>query len=174
MSNRITAYTVDRSRQLRVGQVVDLQRHRDIDPPELQTHADSLFPTGFSSHGERYFLQSGQDARLAEPNIELIWEYVRRSFFSHLPSRFVSMFACRTPDDARAWRGKYRNQDDPIWAVECDGAFLADMGLLTQENTIIVISYLAHLYWSGLSHPKIESFWEYLLVPPVKVLKRVS
>ena len=174
MSDRVRAYTVDRTRQLREGQLLDLQRHADVNPPELQIHADSLFPAGFSNHGERYFLQSGQDAHLAEPNIELIWEYVRRSFFAHRPSRFVSTFACRTLTEAREWRDKYRDPDDPIWTVECDGAFLADMGLLTQGNTILVISYLAHLYWRGLSHPKNESFWEYLLVPPISVLERVS
>ncbi len=103
-------------------------------PPELQVHADLLFPVGFlKPRRARYFLQSGQDARLAEPNIELIWEYVRRSFFSDRPSRFLSMFACQTPDEAppRAWRTRFGDPDDPIWAVECDKAFLADMGLLT-------------------------------------------
>jgi len=65
----VEAYTVDRKRGLVQDQVIELVCHANLDPPELQTHVDELFPDGVSFHGDFYFLNSEQDARLSSPNI---------------------------------------------------------------------------------------------------------
>jgi hypothetical protein len=170
----ISAFTVDRLRSIKAGDVLGLEQYGDVRPPDLQAHVDLLFPLGVSSHGERYFLSAAQDARLADPYIELIWEYVRRACFPERPSRFTSVFACRTPEDARCWRADFGQRDDPIWHVQSTEGFVADMALLAQGGSILQVSNRAHLYWRGDTHPEIETFWEYLLRPPATVVKRVD
>lgn len=43
------------------------------------------------------------------------------------------------------------------------------MALLTTDQTNLVYSYFAELYWTGEAGP-IEPYWEVLLVPPVHVI----
>lgn len=51
-------YTVDRQKSLKQGQIIKLVHYNDIEPEKLQKHADLLFTSGFSSHGEKYFVRS--------------------------------------------------------------------------------------------------------------------
>jgi hypothetical protein len=166
-------YTVDRYRTLSAGMVLTLTRHTDIDPPELQDHVDRLFPDGVSQHGDFYFLNSNQRGVVASPNLELLWEYVRRSQFPDRPSRYQATFGCATLAEALSFRATYGTSADPIWEVDADVSFRADMALLTQNQTVLVMSLLAELYWSGQTHPNLTPIWEYLLVPPVTVIRQV-
>ena len=77
------------------------------------------------------------------------------------------------------FRASYGKEDDPIWELECDDAFKADMRLLTLgENSILLMSYLAERYWAGdsgvLFDPGLAADLELLLVPPVTVIARAG
>jgi hypothetical protein len=108
------------------------------------------------------------------PLIELLIEYVRRSFYPEKPSRFQSVFAFDNYEQAKDF--KYRFSDDKskgsIWEVEANNILKADMNLLSLGNSLLEADYLAHLYWKGetIGNP----YWEYLLVPPVKVIRKVD
>lgn len=67
---------------------------------------------------------------------------------------------------------KYGTSDSLIWEVESDVAFKADMRLLTLQGSLLGLSYNAHRYWSGISSGN-NPVWEYLMVPPVRVLRRM-
>lgn len=165
----ITAYTVDRRRTLTPNSVVELQHHTDVQPAVLQAHVDNWFPDGVSQHGNGYLLSGNQLAVQVSPNIELLWEYVRRSRYPDRPSRFQSLFACPTSEDARRWRTRFGQPDDPIYEVEAETGLRADMNLLTAGNSILVTSYIAELYWTGESLPEGTPTWEWLLPLPVAV-----
>jgi hypothetical protein len=161
-------YTVDRHGSLRKGLIVQLQRYTDVNPPELQAHVDHLFPDGVSSHGEYYFLKNSSHPKLASPNIEVLFEYVRRAFYPHRPSRFQSFFAFQHMSEAEAFRNAYGDPANRIWLAEAPVAFVADMRLLTTGTSILVYSYFAHKYWEGEASP--DPIWECLLLPPVRVV----
>jgi hypothetical protein len=166
-------YTVDRLGRLQENQVIELIRYNDINPPELQSHVNDMFPAGVSHHGERYFLRNESQARLASPNIELLFEYVRRAQYPNRPSRFQSFFAFETIEQAVTFRERYGIANSIVWEVESEENFRADMNLLTiRDNSILVYSYFAHLYWRGETRE--SPFWEYLLVPPIKALRRIE
>jgi hypothetical protein len=166
-------YTVDRLGTLRENQTIELICYADIDPPELQSHVNEMFPNGVSFHGNNYFLNGKSLAGLASPNIEILFEYVRRAHYPKCPSRFQSLFALETIEQAMAFRKKYGSTNSLIWEVESKISFRADMNLLTTGDiSILCYSYFANLYWRGETRE--NPFWEYLLLPPVRVLRRIK
>lgn len=167
----VELYTVDRLGSLTEGLECTLTRHDDISPPFLAGHVGQLFPEGVSNHGERYFLQNEAKALIASPMLELLFEQVRRASFPERPSRFQSMFAVETLEEALQFRSRYGGA--AIYAVTADITFRADMSLLNGENSTLVTSWLAHRYWDGKAGPT-NAFWEWLMKCPVKVGNRVA
>ena len=166
-------YIVDRIGTLRQGQVLNLERFNDLKPPQLQSHVDEMFPNGVSRHGERYFLKNSTYASVASPAIELLFEYVRRAHFPERPSRFQSWFAVDSITDAKGFRNRFGQGQGAIWRVASETVWQADMNLLTAHQTTLVCSWFAHTYWRGEAGPG-QTFWEFLLTPPVHVLECIA
>jgi hypothetical protein len=170
-----TFYTVDRAGALFDGAVIDIVKHDDISPKNLQIHVDSLFPNGVSSHGDRYFLKNDSHGQITSAAIELLFEYVRRANFSGLPSRFESLFACETIEDALKFRSYFGKPSDSIFEVFSDRtSFKGNMALLDNNQTSLVCSYFADEYWNGNQGPLTGCFWEVLLELPVKIGKQIG
>jgi hypothetical protein len=165
-------YSLDRLGTLNENIEIGLTCYSDISPAELQQHVDLLFPDGLSRHGERYFLKNYMSPRLSAPSIEMLFEYVRRACYPERPSRFQSMFAFESLNEAVAFKSRYGNGQGTIWQIESIEYFKADMGLLVFGNTILVHSYLAHKYWKGEAGQ--NPIWEVLLIPPIRVIKRAA
>lgn len=166
-------FTVDREKSLRENQIIDLIKYSDVKPPELQNHIDFLFPEGVTNHGELYMLKGKIPANGVNQVVEIIFEYVRRSHFPSCPSRFQSVFAHEDIDQAIKFRNEYGKSDSLIWEVESDPAFKADMRLLTLKGSLLVLSYNAHRYWKGFPSGN-NPIWEFLIVPPIKVVRRID
>lgn len=171
-------FTVDRRKILKEGQTIRLVRYRDIKPSILQRHIDYLFPSGVTNHGERYMVCYHNLEELKKDNrdnalIEIIFEYVRRSHFSQRPSRFQSVFGFDNINQSKVFRHKYGSRDSLIWEVQSHSSFKADMNLLTLRDSLLTVSYHAHQYWEGIAGGNTPN-WEYLLVPPVRVIRKVS
>lgn len=164
-------FTVDRERKLAPCQLITLVRYNDVSPRELQTHVSNLFPQGVTSHGECYLLRGQTPANGVNAVIELLFEYVRRSQFPGCPSRFQSLFACKSLSDAEAFKTQYGTPESLIWEVEANNAFKADMKLLTLQGSLLTLSYNAVRYWSSLPSDA-NPFWEFLLIPPVSVISQ--
>jgi hypothetical protein len=169
-------YHIDRLGRLNRGDEIELTCYDDVEPEFLQHHVDSLFPEGISSHGDTYFLKNETQAKGVSPIIELVFEYVRRSNYSHRPSRFQSFFAFGSPKDATNFSKIYGNSTGTLWEVECDDArcFKADMNILTLRDSLLVLSYRASCYWEGLPDPSGKTpIWEFLLKPPIKIVEKI-
>ena len=166
-------FTVDRNRTLEEGKIINLVKYSDVEPHELQVHVDFLFLNGVTSHGERYMVRGQAPAKGVNEVIELLFEYVRRSHFPSRPSRFQSVFAFESIEQTKSFRNEYGTSDSLIWEVESDIAFKTDMRLLTLQGSLLILSYNAHQYWSGMSSGN-NPVWEYLLVPPVRVIRRID
>jgi len=103
---------------------------------------------------------------------EYLFEYVRKSYYLQRPSRFQSFFAFDNIEHAKDFRNKFCNSQGNICEIESKVSFKADMNLLTLGNSLLEADYYAHLYWKGETTG--NPFWEYLLVPPVKVIRKVE
>lgn len=181
-------YSVDRRDFYQEGNQLDLTLADNFNRPlwnlpgwfsesELKTHLIELFPDGLSFHGWQYLLDRHDFEKIGtsqisyvnhEVTVELIFEYVRRASYPKLPSRFQSFFAWGSIEEARA----FRQNQQPIYQLECKQFFKADQKLLTSGVQNIAGSLCAHKYWSGKATN--EPRWEYLLLPPVTVTKRVD
>jgi hypothetical protein len=166
-------YHVDRGSRLSEGQTIQLVRYANITPLELQRHVDDMFPEGVSRHGNFYFLNSQSHPSLASPNIEVVFEYVRRALCPSRPSRFQSFFAFPTKDAALRFRKNYCSSIGKVWEVTASHSFTADMALLRPGSSILFYSYFAHLYWQGQPGSR-NPEWEVLLIPPVTILRQVA
>jgi hypothetical protein len=178
------AFTVDRAGTLTPGSVLDRTIHTDIRPTVLQDHVDELFSAGVTRHGNSYFLNGRQSATAVSPNIELLFEYVRRATYDTAPSRFDSVFAWETIQDAHRFQaapGWGNVAASQIFEVEVDAEpFKADMTCLTLQGSILIASHVANRYWQQqqndfhiLGGPPTVPLWELLLQPPVRVLAQV-
>ncbi len=165
-------YHIDRLSQLRKGMLLKLTNYSDITPKALQAHVDAMFPDGVTKHGQQYFISPTSIAKHTNSSIELIFEYVRRAHFPDKPSRFQSVFAFKTINDALAFQQKVDNTNSMIWEVEARNSFTADMHLLSNSCTTLYCSFNANLYWEG-KHSEMP-FWEVLLEPPVKIISAIE
>jgi hypothetical protein len=164
-------FTLDRVGQLDQGLILLLDKWDDIEPPTLQSHLNELSPEGVSRHGERHFVSSAVHAMQVDSNIELIFEYVRRSSFGDRPSRFQVVFGGRSRDEIVAFANEFASGVGRIWQISGHEGFRADMRYLTLGGTPLEISFAAHQYWRGAMSD--DPLPESLLVPPVNAVAAV-
>jgi hypothetical protein len=170
-------FHLDRRAQLYEGVVIERVAHKDVQPSDLQEHVDAMFPKGVTEHGRQYFVGNTVIGPVQEPAIELLFEYVRRASFADTPSRFESVFAFNSLADAQQFRADTGAAGAAIWEVEAEPGLRADMNYLRLVGvSALTVSYFAHRYWAGESSAPDsapEALWEYLLLPPVRVVARV-
>lgn len=174
-------FTLDRSGKLAPGMVLARAPY-NIGVPEFQARALELFPNGVTPHGWNWFVSCNQNMFYIdqygvtrwEPSTELIFEFVRRAEHPARPSRFESIFACETIDDAERFRNHFSSQSAAIWSVEAGQSFRADMEALSMvDATPLHAALYAGRYWSGEQAKPLEPFWEVLLTPPVTVIEMI-
>lgn len=136
----------------------------------LQEIVSEMFPEGVSYHGNAYFLNKPY-LPVTSAEIELTFELVRRYKYSNKLSRFQSFFAT---DKNMLVQMLHRLQSElatvNIYEVEAEIYSKHDMNLLIKSDNLVSVA-LANLYWEGKSIG--EPLYEYLLKPPVKILRKV-
>jgi hypothetical protein len=182
-------FTVDRTGSLHEDQTVKLTTEDPYSSPyyeipglfvgvDLHEHLMNIFPDGLSMHGWNYLKHRhtfGTVPNFVHETVyltEMNLEYVRRSFFNDQPSRFQSIFACNTVNDATIFRSNFGLPDNNIYEIECEQFRKFDMNLIFLGTQNITGSFLAHKYWSGESGK--NPFWEYIVGLPIKVSKKVG
>ncbi|WNF23168.1 hypothetical protein [Mesobacillus jeotgali] len=170
-------FHLDRRGMLAEGQTLNLKPIEiTTDYHDIKEHAHILFPEGVSMHGDFYLNKViPQDS-----HSEWFYEYVRRAGFNQRPSRFQSVFAFETLEDLEKFKIEREIEESiPVFLVECDKFFRADMNLISYNPSPLSMSCLAYNYWSGETNEDInkrfgiEPLWENLLVGPVHVLARI-
>lgn len=126
-------------------------------PPQI---IDLPQHTGSHLHGE--FLAKGSRV------LELLWELVRRSEFSDLPSRFTSFFAFTNLADAKRFATGAPMEQRMIYKIEADHFEQFDFNLLRQGTCLALQWNIARTYWSrGKSD---DPLCECLVEHPVRIL----
>ena len=181
-------YTVDRSNRLKAGAVVnpdtDFSNCRffpvegHFDRIDLERLTQQLFPLGLTEHGKTYLLNEYLIVQTAQgpapvvphiPMIELIFELVRRVFFPDKPSRLACIFAWEKYDQALEFQKQHGS--GTIYRIESESFIRGDMNLLLLGGAGISAIQFALKYWNEGKSP--QPRWEYLLIPPVKVIERI-
>ncbi len=169
-------YHVDRVGYLRPRQVIPLIT------PKLGGEQDDIilerFPNGLSQHGITYF--ASKPDRVTQNNlyIESLFEYERSKHFPDKPSRFQSLFVCKSLSSAKNWIDRLKSERFPnpsIWEIdvghssyhECDSSLL-NVNLESLASATII----SHRYWRGeMSNNSIP---ELLVRLPVQVVRQVQ
>lgn len=148
---------------------------------EISAFICETFPNGMSRHGWEWMVAI-QDYVIHQPNqqhyirntpqIELVFELVRRSHFPELPSRLQSYFAFESFTDAHAFRQKQPADCAAamrIYELESENALRLDQEWLKLGYSPGMSWAMAFRYWSGAASktPK----WELLLGSPARVLR---
>jgi hypothetical protein len=136
-------------------------------------HLDAAFPAGLTSHGREYLIGrnflTGTDDTGQET--DLIFELVRRIGYPGHPSRYTSVFASRTLNEAKRFQTDYCHGAGAIWEVESQHEpFRGDHELLTLAGTPVDVWLRAERYWRSESTE--TPAWELLLTAPVVVLDK--
>ena len=99
-------------------------------------------------------------------------EGLRRRSYPSRPSRFQSFFAFGSLNHARDVRRRAKKPDASIWIVEAPGPlFRGDMNLLGAGHHP---EERLRAYWDGKALDESAAIWEYLLVPPVTLVRIVE
>jgi hypothetical protein len=147
---------------------------------EINKVVEKYFPDGISNHGNHYLSEKIRYWHDYESNdrflpctltIEMVFELVRRSGYPHLPSRFQSLFAFETLQEAQKFQTEYSKSESKIYLIEADNYSKHDMSLLTIGFNSIIGITLGEKYWNGgqSEHP----VWEVLLKLPVTIINEV-
>lgn len=166
---------IDRAGQLTKGQFIELTKYKI--PPAM-----SCFYNELSHHGQFYCLNRfipesfdniDQQSYLFSALWEIVLEYVRASYFTHIPSRFQCLFAVE-PNNLDLWKNEFTLLNQPnlhsqaalIYsetAYKFDAAWLSFKNLDLQNSDVNNLSFGAFVhqavnYWSGrvTSEPKHE------------------
>ncbi|TKV76728.1 DUF2441 domain-containing protein [Rhizobium sp. AU243] len=149
---------------------------REIEPTQLYSkeaiehHIQELFPEGLSIHGWLHIAHTARfgDGMHSDAAMEIVFEYVRRAVFPHMPSRMQCFFAFDDLDRVLSFASLTHNV---IRVVELRSERIVrlDMNWLKMAPQVAGLSFFAHQYWSGT--PTASPDWEYLLFPPVDVIE---
>jgi hypothetical protein len=164
-------FHVERTSHLKSGEIIEFKA--------TVTGLEDFF--GFSrisQHGYSYLFDrppiKSDPSKSANVNglCELLFEFVRLQDFPERPSRLQAFFAFQDITDAINFRNKSTIGEYPIWEVEADDHFCADMNLVRFGHKGVDAFANAHKYWSGDGSE--QPLWECLLIPPVTVVRQVT
>lgn len=177
-------YHLDRASLLAEMKSIELTPISSIDIqtslPSIKQHFENWIDDGsLSNHGIQYISDSFEGKNI---NAEWFLEYERRLFHKDKPSRFQSILAFDSIEDVDRFVSEYNIQERKIiYELECKEFFKADMKLLGNQSSPLVQSFMSNAYWSGKALNEIDDqfstidpLWEYLLVPPVRIIGKVK
>ena len=166
-------YHVDVRDEIQPGEMLTAMPVTSSKYPEDAEELNRMFPQGVSYFGATIMLH--MEHGCLDGVIEQILETIRRQFRDKCgvdyPSRMSSLFACGDLQSAHDFRDRFQRPHGRIWEVECSDVFRGDMNFVGHEMS--KNHDLAVHYWQGQQRSD-EPFWEYLLRPPVKVIREIT
>jgi len=135
------------------------------------------YPNGLSSHGQKILSQNKNTQSTREKKnmiqSERRFEEYRLANFPDKPSRFTSIFACKTLEDARRLiKRKEFETYEGIYEVSCKKYFIANMNLVHINADNKKFNNFANEYWSGIISK--NTFSEVLMQFPVTIIQQLK
>lgn len=173
-----TYYHADRTNSLKEGSQLTLQFSRGA-LPAMTNRSEAyltMFEGGVSAHGYNYLLRDGRPNPNSDSDgiMEMLLEYLRRVHYPIRPSRYQSLFAVQSVEQAVSFaeshppEGLTDTYRYSVWEVEGQGSeFIADSQWLSWGECWTEVLVRFHYYWRGIAtnDPKPE-----VLIPlPVTV-----
>lgn len=172
-------YVVDRYNRYQENQIISLKKFYDITPIELSNLVTELFPDGVSDQGNYYFLSN---VPYIDQTINIDWsfEFYRLAKYPTKPSRWQSLYAWQSLNEAIAFRSSNGSPENPIYELDVDlsRCHIADMRLLDNSSSALVHTYRVKLYWQGQTMPAHivpdwPTNWEVLVPLSTTIGKRI-
>lgn len=176
-------YHVDRYSVLQPGRTIELYKDDCLCLNKEQIEILlKMFPDGFSQQGVNLFYPASfcfdkpPVMFINDRIIETVFEYVRATRFSHMPSRLQSFFASSDIDTAKLWKkyfgfGNILEVEYECPSVQLDSSWVSG-GI--DANGVLDMSRIflnAQNYWSNVQSP--NPLPEVLIRPPVKIIRSV-
>lgn len=171
----VTVYFhVDRSRQLRVGQRVELSSAPTV-APELEHVIAPYRDRGLSRFGSQALL----GAPPSDLKLDLFVEEVRLNRHPLRPSRFQVLFGTADLETALRFRSAAEPSGHPagpapIFRIEARTAFVTDMELLGAASLGLERIAMTDAYWAGGTHPRRRPLLEALIELPARVVDQIA
>jgi hypothetical protein len=108
----------------------------------------------------------------ADAAMEIAFEFIRKTYFPKLPSRFESVFAFETIEECKNFQEKYpyKEAENNIFKFISDHkGYKFDMYWLKFSNDYMGLIGNAFSYWSGEASD--NPSWEIIVKLPVKIEK---
>lgn len=165
-----------------------LQYYRNAPAPDVSQDAPMRFLTAASQAlavgnvGQASQFMNSLHAAMRQSRsemLDLLLERTREAHFPDRPSRYKSVFAVETLDEALAFRASHGKPEHPVYELEPLGkTHRGDMSVYTYAtpSSVAMLDYLMHLYWRGetLTAANYKTQWEHVLELPVAVVKKVA
>lgn len=170
-------YHIDRTKLLKPNQIIDYENLPEKCNPEIVEYSQNRFQNKLSRIGYIYTSYSvPSNSDYSTFTAEIFIELYRQHHFPNYPSRFQSICACDSIDQAHFWikefsRNQSNNIDCNIAIFQSDKFFKADAtwrDLIAGNLSISTVELWSKNYWTGEIYEK-ESRIEYLLPLPIKV-----
>lgn len=177
------AYRFDRRNEIFVGQTITLTPFLVDELNEYNRFIRGEFPEGVTSHGMSYFINT-MNVDYLKPNtidnfisatIEAVFELRRQLHFPDMPSRYQSIFAVESLEDAKKWKSILEGKIEyPLYELEFESqSHKLDASWLSMGSPIAfsICNFLADKYWSGESSD--NPIYELLIRTPAKVVRKL-
>lgn len=165
-------YHVDRTMKLKPNSVLNYRNIPKNANREIIEYCDSKFPEGLSNIGLIYTRYAvPEECSYATQTSEIFLELYRQKNFPCLPSRFQSICASDTIDQAIEWFHMLKLTDANVAILKSHNYFKADAtwrDLIAGNLSIASIETWSNSYWNGEMNTQC-SRPEYLVKLPVKI-----
>ncbi|MMZ58624.1 hypothetical protein D3C76_1119160 [compost metagenome] len=172
------AYHIDRKNSLRENDIIRLQKFTDIEPAYLNDVIENEYPEGLTRHGDQYFASAlVSEATVNSGLIEMFFEQRRLLKFPDKHSRFQSVFATETIEEATLWKNHLGLKECTLWEIEFDhNNFIkvdsSWLSLGVHRLSFLHATMFADNYWSQVIHS--NSRPELLIKPPVRIIRKIN
>lgn len=165
-------YHVDRSKLLKPNQTINYLKLPSDSAHEILSYCNNHFPNGLSNIGLIYTCSvNPPDFRYPTHTSEIFLELYRQQHFPELPSRFQSICASDSIDQAINWYEQLNLQSANMVTFESEEYIKVDAtwrDLIAGNLNISTIELWANNYWSGIVNMEVSRI-EYLVKLPVKI-----
>lgn len=165
-------YHIDRTKQLMPNQTLDFLKLPVGSAQEIINYCNTHFPDGLSSIGYIYTsLVRPQYITYPTFTSEIFLELYRQQHFPLLQSRYQSICACDSIDQAINWYQQLNLQSANLATFESEEYLKVDAtwrDLIAGNLNISTIELWANNYWSGIVNTEVPRI-EYLVKLPINI-----